>query len=502
MRPSDDAPDWLDDLDRAPLDPADDVGPAALDPARAAGFVGRRSRSVMTDGEESRVTAIVDHAQFEFGEAQAELVAGADDFDEAMRIALSLQGAVVVGDPLGAEPFSVWRWPEVADVVPPPALQLIASPDVGAIVMGCTALCPANPVERTLRWVTVPGLAEFYGLSDDLQAWVRAPMEAAWRSAEGMPSLKRAVDDIGFPALRVLLASHPSAVSVRKVVRKGEDRGGVVYGITRPYLTQDLGEPEIYLPVISMKEGNVDAINAWDLDAGVSLGPVQYNVISGHLFATLRRVQLEDPDLFAATFAGLGWRTAEVDGRPALVVSGADGEVTLVSARGETRDDIRRNAGYFQSGALDAPSGRIDGDFRRDLTARFRNLVLWPHVQRWIMAESGAYLARGARMMDAEKVPAVDPAALEADAYTLRALLMSGFVRYSASLRYTLQKFAGLGSADAATLLRRLPAALDGVAARDAAWADRVANLRVRYFGAGGKPGQRDHAATVLSMRG
>ncbi len=498
--------DPADDLffdDRETLDPDDIAGDAALPDARQRGFVGRPARSIFTDGQESRFEAIIDGDFFELLEGSSPLIATTPDFDAALEAALDAGGAVVIGDPLGDDPFSVRHWPEGADITPPCALDLQATPDIGAIVMGGAPLFPAHPAKRTVRWVTVPGLREFWGLPDDLKRWVRAPMEQAWSRGADLPELKHAIEDIPFATLRLLIASHPHVVPVKTVVRKGVDRGAVVYGVTRPYLTADLDEPAIYLPVISMKEGNVDAINAWDLDAGISLGPVQFNVIGGHLFSALLTAWREDPALFRACFGSLGWTATEVDGRPALVVEKDGAQVTLMSKRGEDRDGIRRNAGYFQAGEAGKWGlSQIDGDFRRDLAARFRNLALWPHAQRWLMGESGAYLDRGRGRMDRAKVPPVDPAALDADGYTLRALLMSGYVRYGASLRYTLEQLDGLGRDDAGALLERLPKALAGVAAKSDAWATRIDRLQDRYYGKGSKPGQVDHAKTVLSMRG
>ncbi len=491
------------DHEREELDPEDIAGDAELDAARQKGFIGRPSRSIMTDGQESSARITIGGVELSFREGSCQLIGTTADFDAALAQAISAHGAVVVGDPLADLPFSVWHWPD-ADLTPPPATDLEASADIGALVIGGVPLFPAHPAKRTSRWVTVPGLQEFAALPDDLKAWVRSPMEKAWSASDAVPDLGKPITEVPFSTLRLLVASHPQIVPVKKVVRKGTDRGGVVYGVSRPYLTADLGDPAIYLPVISMKEGNTDAINAWDLDAGISLGPVQYNVISGHLFATLLKVAEQDPTLFRATFGSLRWQAQTVDGRPALVVQQKDGStVTLMSKRSEDKAGIRVNAGYFQAGTANAWGlSKIDGDFRRDLAARFRNLVLWPHVQQWIMQESGVYLDRGRRKCDAADVPPVDPATLDADRFTLRALLMSGYVRYGASLRYTLEKLDGLGQDDAGTLLGRLPGALKAVARRSDAWADRIARLETRYFGKDGKSGQKAHAARVLAMRG
>lgn len=497
MADPDDHFDIIDDLrdglgDEPPLDPTE-VGPDAALPHRLqAGFTGRRaSFSLYTDGAESRVTLDLGDGALSFAEGTAERIGSPADLDAALAIALDAEAAVVVGDALAGGGFLVYAWPDALGRAAPVTLMVDATADVCGLVIGGVAYCPANPAERTVRWVSVPGLADYARLSEAHRRWMRAPIEAAWGRADGLPPALAGLDAaaLAWPTLRLLVASHPGVVPIKPVRRGGVDRGGIVYGVTRSQPTRDLDEPAMYVPVISLKEGNVDAINAWDLDAGVSVGPVQVNVIAGRLFSVLDRVWREDPTLFEACFGGLDWAMAEQDGRPALVVEGV---AVLTSKRGETRDDIRANAAYFQSGVIAGEGPQtLDGEWRRQLAARFRNLVLWPHVQAWLTAESADFLAGGARRLARSTVAPLDEGRA---AFVLRALLLSGYVRYASSLKHTLRH---LPKGGAKAQLAALPTALGRVAAVSEAWAARVERLQTRYFGEGG---QQDDAVSIYAM--
>lgn len=494
--PDDETLDALRDALAAPdaLAPHE-IGPDATLPARLqAGFTGRRvDFGLYTDGAESRVALDLGDRSPTFAEAGAELIGSASTLDDALARALDARGAVVLGDALGGDAFAVYAWPDVLDGPTPATLMADASLDVCALVVAGLAYCPADPADRTARWVSVPGLADDLRLADAHRRWLRAPIEAAWRrAADVLPPALAALDPgaLSWPTLRLLVASHPAVVPIKAVTRGGVDRGGVVYGVTRSAPRPGAGEPDRYIAVIGLKEGNVDAINAWDLDAGVSLGPVQLNVIGGRLFDVLGRVWRDDPALFAACFGDLGWEMIERDGRPALRV---DGAADFGSKPGETLADIRAHAAYLQSGVLPGEGPQtLDGDWRRALAARFRNLVLWPHVQAWLDEGSAAFLAGGQRRLDASAAAPLDGGGR--DAFVLRALLLSGYVRYASSLKHTL---AHLPAGRAAAQLAALPGALDAVAKQSPAWSTRAERLRARYFG---KDGQRADAEAIHAM--
>lgn len=484
--------DDLDDLE---------VGDAVALPDRLErGFTGGRAHfSINTDGVESRVELGLDGQTVSFGEESADQIAGTETLDEALELALHAQGAVVVGDALTGGPYMVYAWYEVAGAQLGVTTMADASLDVCAMVLGGVAFLPANPAERTARWVSVPGLLDYYGLDDAQKAWVRSPIEGAWKRAAqsgDLPNVPVGIDNVSYPTLRLLLASHPKVVRVRSIKKGGKDRGGVVYGVIRPYITRDMGEPEVYVPVISMEEGTVDSINAWDLNAGISVTPVQVNVIKGHLFNILKKVWDNDGELFEACFGALGWEMDDEGGKPALIVD--DGDETLVYTRKRGSDNSKALAGYFQSGTVGkSSSSDIDGDFRRELAARFRNLVLWPHVQTWLMEEAGDFLRPGHRRMEKGEVATLDLTEFDHDTFVLRALLMSMYVRMSASLIYTLP-FISDGSAS--SQLAGLPAAMDAMAAkRGGKWPGRVERLKTRLYVRHG--GQKKHAEQIHAMR-
>lgn len=417
--------------------------------------------------------------------------------DAALAEAVKRPGAVVAGDALGGGRFEVFDWVD-GDVDAPAVLSVSATAAVCAAVVGGELYCPADPLAPGERWVCVPGMADVYALPAEARAAHHGACCRVWNAWSAAPALPRAVEALAWPVVWLLVASHPDAVPVRRVERGGVDRGGVCSGLTRPILMPERGEPAVYLPVISRKEGPRDAVNGWDVGAGISVGAVQFNVIGGHLFALLARVFEGDRALFEACFGALGWSMVSRGGRPVLRVARAEGVIELGHLPQKTVDEertqIARNAGYLQSGDPTRTGvGDIDPEWRRDLTARFRALALWPHAQRWIEETSAGYLAPGLRKLAAGGVPAVDCAKLDDEAaYALRAVLLSAYVRYSASLD---RLVTHLGSGTAAARLGRLDAAIDKLGAESAAWAERAANLRERL------PAQRGHAREIHAAR-
>ena len=59
--------------------------------------------------------------------------------------------------------------------------------------------------------------------------------------------------------------------------------------------------------------------------------------------------------------------------------------------------------------------------FRRDLTARFRDLVAWPHVQEILIDVSVWWLQRGLDIIHAAGLPAIDPRNPDRDTFILKA---------------------------------------------------------------------------------
>jgi hypothetical protein len=334
----------------------------------------------------------------------------------------------------GGSRFDVYLWGAGERLPTPPVVELDIAPDAAAISIngGEAVYVPSNTPLPVLRWVRIPRLRELYALPPEQQRihrdrWTR-------RLAAARTSFTRAqLEAMSSPALRVLAATSAGGAFPVTPVRRGspaKDRGGVVHGVSVPLLRLPLVEPECYLPVIAEAEGRLESINAWDAGAGISLGPIQFNVQRAALFRFLRSVWELDRDLFAREFGTpLGW-SMQLDGDHWDLVVGA-GPGAVLHGRA-TESDIRRNVGYFQAGAPGA-SG-FDAEFRRRVAERFRNIVVWPHVQEWIIETSAWWLEPGLAMIHREGIPPLDRRTPEPEVFVLKAMLLSAYVRFSGCL--------------------------------------------------------------------
>ncbi|HEX2577210.1 MAG TPA: hypothetical protein VHK88_12730, partial [Aquihabitans sp.] len=293
------------------------------------------------------------------------------------------------------------------------------------------------------RWVDIPGLRSFYHLppADALR------LRTLWadRLASVDPAANRTAA-LAIPRLRAVLARYGAAAFPVRVVRRGtpsRDRGGIVNGITLPVPGQPVREPRCYLPVIAEVEGRLESVNAWDAGAGISLGPIQFNVDRGALFDFLWRLWTKDPDLFATALTGpLSWTMARHGDHPDLLVARAGRTDTL---HGRVADRMT-NAAYLQSGQLGS-TGFTPG-YRRNVAAALRDCVVWPHVQEMVLDVSAEWLEPALADIHAEGIGPLDPAAPDLDTFVLTALLLSARVRYSGCLRPILdelRRWSGAG---------------------------------------------------------
>jgi hypothetical protein len=297
------------------------------------------------------------------------------------------------------------------------------------------------------RWVIIPKLRDFFGLPADVQRAHRRRWIDVLARVTALGWTRAQLETLSTPALRLLLAQHEAgAFTVQRVDRGSPptDRGGVVNGVTLPLPALPAVEPDCYLPVISEREGRLESINAWDAEAGISLGPIQFNVNPPEganeqtLFRFLWRLSVDDRVLFDQAFGTLGWRM-RFD--PAGIVPGPNDELTLRINAGTptevTLSSLRthktRNYRYFQTGVPDQTG--FNPAFRRDLATRFRQVVVWPHVQQMILDVSSQWLQPGLAHIRAAGIPAVDPLNPDADTFTLTAVLLSAYVRFSGCLR-------------------------------------------------------------------
>jgi hypothetical protein len=290
------------------------------------------------------------------------------------------------------------------------------------------------------RWVMIPKLREFYRLPVDMQKKLRAPWMKALGQVPNLGFKSGALDALPVPALRLLLAQN--AAAALPVQRRGPT-GYFVEGVTLVLPAYPLVEPDCYMQVTSQVEGNLESVNAWDTSAGISVGPIQNNLIPTFwgtkqtLFPILWRLWLEDRALFDQEFSALGWRMRS---EPPTHPKGSDTLVLTVGAtgggsvdlRGVDGPDLDRNIGYFQTGV--AGKAGFDPPFRQDLAGRFRNVIAWPHVQQIILDVASPWLQPGLAIMNAKGIPALDLNSPDRDIFTLRALLMSTFVRNSPAL--------------------------------------------------------------------
>ncbi|WP_185934571.1 S8 family serine peptidase [Mycolicibacterium hodleri] len=297
---------------------------------------------------------------------------------------------------------------------------------------------PVDPASPGARRVDVPGVRSFYGLppadrTAQLDQWAgklagATTMTAAQARALGMPLLRAALARNGgaaFPVRRVNDDTPP------------KDRGGVVNGITLPPLIAPLREPDCYLPVIARAEGRMESINAWDRGAGVSLGPIQFNVDRAALFRFLWQLRTEDPDLFrSALGVQLGWDMTWHTDHPDLLITRGTNTDTL---HGRTADRDT-NATYLMRG-VPGP-GPLDPDYRRRVAGCFRDAVVWPHVQQMIVDVTSWWLGPALTSIHAAGIGPLSPTAPDQDTFVLTALLLSAAVRYSSCLQQILTRLA------------------------------------------------------------
>lgn len=313
-----------------------------------------------------------------------------------------------------------------------PGLQIIA------VNGGERVYVPADPASPGVRRVDVPGLRSFYGLS----AVDRNAQRDEWAAkVAGATTLTTAqARSLGIPLLRATLASNGAAAfSVRHVQRGNppRDAGGVVNGVTLPPLVAPLREPDCYLPVIARVEGRMESINAWDAGAGISLGPIQFNVDRAALFRFLWQLRSEDPTLFASALGTpLGWDMTWHTDHPDLVVTRGTTTDTL-HGRAADRDT---NATYLMRG-VPGPGSR-DPDYRRRVAACFRDAVVWPHVQQMIVDTTSWWLQPALTRIRAAGIGPLSTSAPDRDTFVLTALLLSAGVRFSGCLPQILTRLA------------------------------------------------------------
>jgi|GEM_PF-1134747 len=391
-------------------------------------------------------------ATFDLTPTSPQPVQTSANLDQLLQYALAQvrPHAVITGNLLTAQEYRLFPWGNQPISSPPPVVQVQTTQDLAAIIVndGATAYFPSNPTARTSRWVEIPRLPGFYALATEdqnrqRQAWITRLREVRTNlQVPGVTITREWLDRRAMPALRLLLAHFATQcfpvkpVDTRK--KKSTEKeflGGKVNGVTLPLISFPLREPECYLPVIAQVEGKLESINAYDCGAGISLGPIQFNVIRGALFRFLGQLQQQDADLFQQELAGpLSWSLHPHGDHHDLIVSaGTPQEIRLHGSA--SQNEVQRNYAYFQSGNPSQPKfAQINADWRRTVAGRFRNLVVWPHIQEIIMQVSSWWLEPGLQQIHAANIPALDRHNPDEHTFILKALLLSAYVRFSASL--------------------------------------------------------------------
>jgi hypothetical protein len=364
--------------------------------------------------------------------------------DDAMMFTLSRPTGnwVVTGNPLTGTTFEVSQFAISVPLPSPlPSVVDVDATNVAAIVIDEVVFMPSSMTAATRRWLRMPRLREFYALSGRDQtsqrdAWITAILRAAALIGVAGVTVNRTwLQGRSMPALRILVAQFAAtAIPVHNIDQPARNfRGARVDGVTSPLFRFPLSEPECYLPVIAGAEGKMEAINANDLGAGISLGPIQFNVQHGLLMNFLRLLADLDPSLFADELTTpLGW-TLTADGDHFDLTIAGTPPVVVHGDAAHQQDLI----GFLQSSTPGrAAFADIDAAFRRSLAARFRNIVVWPHVQEMMLNVIADFLRPAlATMSDpANNIPALDPANPDHDLFVLKALLLSAKVRFDSAL--------------------------------------------------------------------
>lgn len=349
--------------------------------------------------------------------------------DEAMRFAVAQDTATqVLRRGVG---YRVESWRGTRPALSP-VIELDATADAFCVVLAGGPVYARSSAETPRRWLEVPDARSFLALPETPQRQRRRALIEKLHT-----HLQRKPDELA-PLATVELAMYVAREAVRvypvlAVDQPGDEcRGGQTRGATTPIALWPLQEPRCYLPVISEVEGRLESINAYDLGAGISLGPIQINAQRGALLRFLLALQEGDPVMWGQLFAPLGWAVER--SASALRLRTPAG---LLSTENEL-------IAYLQSGNPSTLSfAEVDSGFRRRLAGVFVQAVAWPHVQEMVCAATSWWLETGLRKLDAGDIDRLDPQAPNRDCFVLRAMLLSSYVRYSGYLDRIVAALAG-----------------------------------------------------------
>jgi hypothetical protein len=383
----------------------------------------------------------------------------ADSLEDVLLASATKSGCrIIVSSAAGAAPYEVYRWfPQSLPARLPLTAEVATLRGVQAIILEAQIPVVYFPAEEptSKRWVAVPWTHEFYRLPTALRENVKAELLRRVISRVGSADAP-ALQALALPLLRLWIARHVDAVLPVKDVNQSADgfRGSRTSGVTLPFFSFPLSEPACYLPVIAGREGLMESVNGYDLGAGISVGPIQFNVHGGALFRFLWNLLDQDPYLFERELgAPLGW-TIRSTGSGTWELRSSSASLNSHSSQEAA------NAAFLQSGSKTAGAfSDIDVALRKRLTERFRNIVTWPHVQALLTDTSAWWMQSGLTIINANGIPPLVPFAPVRDTFVLRALLMSAHVRYTGYTQPIAKALAAWP--DSATKLGNLIPSLD-----------------------------------------
>ncbi len=366
------------------------------------------------------------------------------DLDAALRTALRPggPGCIIRGQMFSGGNFTLQELNlPICPVTPLIVRFLPAFPDVCCLVLeGFAPYFPSNVPQPPNRWEQYPDLRSFYGQSQATQTaqrnlWINKLVSTTNQvnpilNFGGVVPTAQQVRQFSAPELRWILATFAETLFTVRDVDNTDTRGrrwigAGMNGVTMVNLPVPLSEPDCYLKVISDREGKLEAINAYDGGAGISIGTVQFNAQNKALHKLLWKVWQQDNELFQIAFSTLGWTmNSAANGEITLTVTPTDGSApfTITSIQ---RD---RFVNYLHSGNPTSNTRTIP--FRRLLTQRFRLLVTRPHIQSLINeVSSEVYTEPGLRLLHQNGIPQLNIAAPSRELFQLKSALLSAYIR-------------------------------------------------------------------------
>jgi len=367
-----------------------------------------------------------------------------NDLDAALRVALTpgRSSSIIRGQMFSGGNFTLQELNlPICPVTPLIVRFQPAFPDICCLVLeGFAPYFPSNVPRPANRWEQYPDLRSFYRQSQATQtaqrnAWIGKMVSTRNQvkpnlNFGGIVPTPQQIRQFSAPELRWILASFAEVLFPIRDVNQTDARGrrwigAGMNGVTMVNLPVPLSEPDCYLKVISDREGKLEAINAYDGGAGISIGTVQFNAQSKALHKLLWKIWQQDNELFLLALAPLGWTMSVAgNGTLTLTITPTDGSAPF-SILSTEKDKF---VNYLHSGNPSSSTRTIA--FRRLVTQRFRLLVVRPHIQSLINeVSSEVYTEHGLRLLHQNGIPALNVNQPSLELFQLKSALLSAYIR-------------------------------------------------------------------------